>query len=80
MLQAIIAQARLGRAEGAAALAQPNTQMEVVRPQEFNGSFGKIAGFITACKLYIWMKMRRILVEKQIQWVLSYMQGEFADI
>ena len=52
-LQAIIAQARSGGAEGTAALIQPNTQVEVVRLQEFNGSSGKVAGFITACKLYI---------------------------
>jgi len=31
-----------------------------------------MAGFITACKLYIHMKMREVAVEKQIQWVLSY--------
>jgi len=47
-----------------------------VRLQEFDGSSGKVARFITACKLYIQMKMRGILVEEQIQWVLSYMQGE----
>ena len=59
-----------------AALVQPNTQIKVVRLQEFDGSSGKVARFITACKLYIQMKMRGILVEEQIQWVLSYMQGE----
>ena len=80
MLQAIIAQAELGGIEGAAALAQPNTQVEVVRPQEFDGSSGKVARFITACKLYIHMKMRGVTVEGQIQWVLLYVQGGSADI
>ena len=59
---------------------QPNTQVEVARLQKFDGSFRKVAGFITACKLYICMKMRRVPVEKQIQWVLSYVQGGSADI
>ena len=80
MLQAIIAQAGLGGTEGAAAFAQPNMQIEVARLQEFNGSSGKVARFITACKLYICMKMRGVAVEEQIQWVLSYVQGGSANI
>jgi len=39
-----------------------------------------VAGFITACKLYIQIRIRGTPVEEQIQWVLSYMQGELADI
>ena len=46
----------------------------------FDGTPGKISGFIMACKLYIRMKIREVVVEEQIQWILSYMQGELADV
>ena len=42
-------------------------QAEVARLQEFDGSSGKVAGFITVYKLYTCMKMRAVSVEEQIQ-------------
>ena len=33
-----------------------------------------------ACKLYLRMRMREVVIEKQIQWILSYMQGESVNI
>jgi len=33
-----------------------------------------------ACRLYIRIKIRRMTVEEQIQWILSYVQGESADV
>jgi len=54
--------------------------VEVVKPQIFDGTVVRIAGFITACKLYIRMKMREESVEGQVQWILSYVQGETANV
>ena len=48
--------------------------------QVFDGTPSKVLGFVTACKLYGKAKMRGMPVEEQIQWVLSYVQGEAADI
>ena len=53
---------------------------EVAKPQIFDGSSAKVGGFISACKLYIRMRMRGESVEGQVQWILSYVQGGTADM
>ena len=40
----------------------------------------KVSGFVMTCKLYGKVKMRRLPLEEQIQWILSYMQEGAADV
>ena len=45
---------------------------EVARLQVFDRTLSKVSSSLMVYKLYVRMKMREIVVEKQIQWVLSY--------
>ena len=51
------------RAEGS----NVESHMEIAKPPVFNREAGKVGEFITACRLYLRMKIRETIVEKQIQ-------------
>jgi len=67
-------------AGGEAVGSNMGSHMEVAKPAIFNGEVGKVGGFITACRLFLRMKLRGTSVEEQVQWVLSYVQGGLADV
>jgi len=46
----------------------------------FDGKTGKMSRFLIAHKLFIRIRMKEAAVKEQIQWVLSYVQEESADI
>jgi len=79
-IQALLA-AQGGAGVGGAGMgSNAGSHMEVAKPAIFNGEAGKVGGFITACRLFLRMKLRGSTVEEQVQWVLSYVQGGSADI
>lgn len=80
-LQVLLAERR--EEEGAeAAISQPNTRLniEVTKLQIFNEEASKVLEFLTAYRLYIRIRMRDVLVEKQVQQVLSYVQRKLANV
>ena len=54
--------------EVAVVISRPNigSNVEVAKLQTFNREAGKVLGFLTACRLYIRMRMREIIIEEQI--------------
>jgi len=71
-------QVLLAGAGGGNKVQEANTK--VARLQVFDESSGKVLGFVIAYKLYIRIKIRRVIVEEQIQWILLYIQRGLADI
>ena len=67
-------------AAGGGGAERTGPKVEVATPAIFNGEAGKVGGFITACRLFVRMKLRGATVEEQVQWVLSYVQGGSADV
>ena len=56
------------------------SHMEMAKPAIFNGEAEKVEGFVTACRLYLKMKIREGTLEEQVIWVLSYVQGGSVDV
>jgi len=79
-IQALLAAQGGVEAGGVGTGPNEGSHMEVAKPAIFNGEAGRVGGFITACRLYIKMKLKRNTVEEQIQWVLTYVQGGSADV
>ena len=77
-IQALLA--AVGTGGGIATGSNTRSHMEVAKPAIFNGEAGRVGGFITACRLYIKMRLRGSTVEEQVQWVLTYVQGGSADV
>ena len=78
-IQALLA-AQGGAGGGGTERGTTGPKVEVATPAIFNGETGKVGGFITACRLFVRMKLRGVTVEEQVQWVLSYVQGGLADV
>lgn len=54
--------------EAATTVPRPNigSNIEVAKLQMLNGKVGKVLEFLTACKLFMRIRMRDVTVEKQI--------------
>jgi len=69
-----------GRMERGMTGSNMGPHVEVAKPAIFNREAGKVGGFVTACRLYLRMKMREVTVEEQVFWILSHVQGRSVDI
>ena len=68
------------RGEKVALRPKHELQPEVAKLPLFNKDLGKMAEFVIAYKLYIRTRIRKEMVEEQVQWILTYVQGVLADI
>ena len=66
-IQALLAAAAGVGTGGATTGSNLRPHIEVAKPAIFNGEAGKVGGFITACRLFLRMKLRGATVEEQVQ-------------
>jgi len=78
-IQALLAAAEAAGGRGPVG-SNTGSHMEVAKLAIFSGEAGRVGGFITACRLYIKMRLRGNTVEEQVQWVLTYVQGGSANV
>jgi len=73
ILQTLIALASI-EGENAAAVLRSNTgsNVDMAKLLTSNKKAEKVSGFLIVCRLYIRMRIRNTIVEKQVQWVLLY--------
>ena len=64
-IQALLVE-EVARGEGVAKEVGREGEAEAAKPQIFDGTSSKVAGFITACKLYIKMRIREKSMKGQI--------------
>jgi len=65
-IQALLAAAGEARIGGMATGSNLGPHMEVAKLAIFNGEVGKVGGFITACRLFLRMKLSEAMVEEQV--------------
>ena len=73
-IQVLLAVAGGARGERGTTGSNMGSHIEVAKLAIFSGEVKKMGGFITACRLYIKMKLRENMVEEQVQWVLTYVK------
>ena len=78
-IQAMIAEGAVVK-EGATEGSNTESNIEVAKPPVFNREAERVRRFIIVYRLHLRMRIRGATMEKQIQWILSYVQGESVDI
>ena len=72
VLQAIIVEGR--------GVVTARFNIKVVKLPIFNIKVSKVGEFIISYRLYLKMRIRRVIVKEQIQWILLYVLRGLADI
>ena len=79
-LVALQAQLKAGKKRRGSSKAWHRLQLEIAKPLLFDRDIGKMVGFVTVCKVYIRIRIRKKTVEEQIQQILIYVQRELANV